>query len=291
MDLNLVRTFALVAETRSFSAAAVALQVPTSSVSRAVARLESALKTKLFERTTRKTALSATGKLYYEHVRKALAALADGELQLGELIGQPRGEVTITLPVNLDEGFFARQVVTFCRAYPEVRVNIVSANQMLDDCDLALRVMLKPATSPLLLRELGDFHAWLVASPTYLRLRGTPVRPEQLATHDFLNMTQSPMTIRLRSQRGSVGVEVRGPIVTNDMQLAVQLAAGGAGIGPLVFPPGEKRKLPHGLVRVLPAYVVEGPTLFLASASKRSQPLAVALLRDFLVKAYEAATP
>src|SRR5687768_47914 len=72
MKLTVVRTFLAVAEARSFTSAAKTLGVPTSSVSRGVTRLEAALGTRLFERTTRKTRLTAAGRLYYEHARRAL---------------------------------------------------------------------------------------------------------------------------------------------------------------------------------------------------------------------------
>lgn len=66
---SLVRAFVAVAEARSFTGAAKSLDVPTSSISRAVTRLEEALRTKLFERTTRRTMLSAAGRVYYQHAR------------------------------------------------------------------------------------------------------------------------------------------------------------------------------------------------------------------------------
>lgn len=159
MNLTLVRAFVAVAEARSFTAAAKALDVPTSSVSRAVTRIEDALRTKLFERTTRKTALSAAGRVYYEHARQALDALEEGESRVSELLGQPRGEVKLTVPINLDSGFLARQLVAFSRAYPQVRLAVVPTNRWVDmseeGFDLALRVQQKSADSPLALRELG----------------------------------------------------------------------------------------------------------------------------------------
>jgi LysR family transcriptional regulator for bpeEF and oprC len=83
MDLNLVRTFARVAETRSFTQAARELSVPTSSVSRAIARLEAQLGAPLFERTTRRTALTVAGRTYYESARRVLHELSEGERLVG----------------------------------------------------------------------------------------------------------------------------------------------------------------------------------------------------------------
>ena len=121
-----------VTEARSFSAAARALGVPTSSTSRAISKLEEALGTKLFERTTRKTVLSAAGRVYYQHASRALDALKEGESQVSELLGQPRGEVKLTAPINLDSGFLASQLVAFSRTYPQVRLSVVPTNRWVD---------------------------------------------------------------------------------------------------------------------------------------------------------------
>ncbi len=290
MNLTLVRTFVAVVEARSFTAAGKALAVPTSSVSRAVTRLEEELGTKLFERTTRKTALSAAGRLYYEHARQALDALEEGESRVSELLGQPRGEVKLTVPINLDSGFLARQLVAFSRAYPQVRLNVVPTNRRVDmseeGFDLALRVQQKSADSPLVLRELGVFHAWLVASPGYLQSRGKPRRPSDLSRHLFVNMQSYGFALRLIGSRGLETVDVSGPVIANDMHLARQLVEQGAGIGPFVFPPGDRPSLDKKLERVLPDYIVEGPRLYIASTSRKSTPLRVTLLREFLINAY-----
>jgi len=79
MDLNLVRTFSRVVEAESFTAAARALGLPKSSVSRAVSRLEEQLGARLLERTTRQLKLTATGRAYYDGATRALAALSDAE--------------------------------------------------------------------------------------------------------------------------------------------------------------------------------------------------------------------
>jgi DNA-binding transcriptional LysR family regulator len=290
MNLTLVRAFAAVAEAQSFTAAAKALAVPTSSVSRAVTKLETALRTKLLDRTTRRTALSAAGRVYYVHARRALDALSEGESRVSELLGQPRGEVKLTAPINLDGGFFARQLVAFSRAYPQVRLMVVPTNRRVDmseeGFDLALRVQEDSADSSLALTELGVFHAWLVASPGYLQNRARLRQPRDLTQHPFVNMQSHDFALRLIGPRGVETVEVGGPVVAHDMQLARQLVEQGAGIGPLVFSPGDRPTLGKSLVRVLSSYIVQGPKLFVATTSRKNQPLRVKLLREFLINAY-----
>lgn len=297
MDLNLARTFVLVAQARSFTAAAKMLGVPTSSVSRAIVRLETELVTKLFERNTRKTALTATGRVFFEYAQKAISELTEGEQRVGELLGQPRGEVRLTIPANLDDGFLARQLVAFAHAHPQVQLAVVATNRKTDlveeGFDLALRAEQKSADSPLALQELGRYHAWLVASPAYLKRRGRPQRPPDLAAHDCIGMRPQKGLSRwpLVGAHGTETVDVRGPIAADDMQLARQLVEHGAGIGTLIFAPGARGGLEAGLVRVLPEYIVQGPGLFVATTSRRNLPLRVRLLREFLVNAYAQVSP
>jgi DNA-binding transcriptional LysR family regulator len=292
MDLNLARAFVLVAEARSFTAAAKSLGVPTSSVSRAMVRLETQLRTKLFIRTTRRTSLTAPGRVFFEHACKAVGELTEGERRVSELLGQPRGELRLTLPTNLDDGFLAGQLVTFAQAHPQVQLTVVPTNRKVDlveeDFDLALRVEQDAKDSPLLLHELGRFHAWLAASPSYLARRGRPRRPQDLANHDCVGMRPEKGLTRwpLLGPRGLEPVDVRGPIAADDMQLALQLVQGGAGIGTVVFAPGASPSLDPRLVRVLPDYIVQGPGLFLATIAKKNLPLRVSLFREFLIGAY-----
>jgi DNA-binding transcriptional LysR family regulator len=292
MDLNLARTFVAVAEAHSFSAAARALEVPTSSVSRAVGRLEVVLGTKLFERSTRRTALTVAGRAYLEHAARALSELTEGERRVGELLGDARGEVRLTVFPNFDDGFLARQLVAFTRAHPRVHINVVPTTRKVDlvaeGFDMALRAEQSPTDASLTMHELGRFHAWVVAARDYLKRRGRPKRPADLAQHDcvvFRPRSDGVVRWTLRGPRGVETVDVRGPIAADDMQLATQLVEAGAGIGTLVLAPGARAVLGPRLVRLLPEHVVQGPALFVVTpAGKRL--LRVSLLRDFLRAAY-----
>ncbi|MFM2419747.1 MAG: hypothetical protein RL385_4470, partial [Pseudomonadota bacterium] len=182
-----------------------------------------------------------------------------------------------------------RQLVAFSRDYPQVRLNVVPSNRWVDlneeGFDLALRVQ-KSADSPLVMRQLGTFHVWLVASPDHLKSRGRPNHPRDLTRHLCVNMQSYRFAMPLIGPRGRETVEVSGRVISNDMQLARQLVEQGAGVRAFIFPPGDHPSLGKSLTRVLPDYVVEGPRLFIATTSRKSQPLRVRLLREFLINAY-----
>lgn len=292
MNLSHIRAFVRVAEARSFSEAARALDVPTSSISRAIAALESDLGAKLFERTTRRIALTALGRTYYEHASRALSELAEGERRVGELQRDPRGEVRITAPGDLDDGFFARCLADLATAHPRIRVTCVLTNRYVDliaeGFDLALRVAEDLPDSSLVARPLGRYRAWFVASPDYLARRGHPKVPADLARHDcILNVPrEGASTWVLVGPDGEERVEVRGRLAADDLRFVRDLVLAGAGIGVLPIAPGAREPDDARLVRVLPQFTLRAPTLFVVVPSAKRLASRVALVRQFLVSAY-----
>lgn len=297
MQLAHVQAFVEVVRQKSFSSAARRLGVPTSSVSRAIARLERDLAGKLFERTTRQVALTPLGQAFRDHASRALAELEEGERRVHELAREPRGEVRLSIPTDLDDGFFASALARFVAQHPGIRVACVIDNHYVDliagGLDLALRVGEALPDSSLVARPLGVYRAWLVASPAYLARRGAPRRVADLAQHDCV-LTQAKDGVdrwTLVGPKGTETVTVRGRAVAGDLHFTRELVRAGAGIGVVALPP------PHhvapeaaGLVRVLPAHELRAPKLFLVTPSAGRVPSRVTLLREHLLAAYGAPT-
>src|SRR3954467_15340693 len=110
LDLNLVTIFARVVELGSFTAAAAALGLPKSSVSRSVARLEEELGVRLLQRTTRKLSLTDAGRLYFEKARGAMASLDEAAATAADMGKEPRGVVRVTAPVDLASAILAEPI-------------------------------------------------------------------------------------------------------------------------------------------------------------------------------------
>lgn len=295
MNLSQLRVFVRLAEARSFTEAARALALPTSSISRAIGRLEGHLGARLFERTTRHLALTPLGTAYLAHASRALAELAEGERRVGELHRDPRGEVRVTLPGDLDDGFFARALADFSASHPRVRVTCVVTNRFVDliaeRFDLALRVAEALPDSSLVARPLGRYRAWLVASPEYLSRRGHPKEPADLARHECL-LNEGPggeARWVLLGPEGEVAVTVRGRLVVDDLRVTRDLALAGAGIGVLPIAPGSRASHDARLLRVLPEHSLRAPSLFVVVPSAKRLPARVSALRDHLVEAYARA--
>lgn len=297
MSLRQLQTFVRLAESRSYSDAARALDVPTSSVSRAITALELDLGVKLFERTTRRLALTPLGRTYYEHVSRALAELREGERKVGEQHREPGGEVRVTASADLDDGFFARCLARFSMAHPKIRVTCTLSNDyadlIADGIDLAVRVADGLPDSSLVARPLGRYRAHLVASPDYVARRGLPRSVSDLARHDcVVNAPRGRARWTLTGPEGTESVDVIGKIAADDLRFARALLLAGAGIGVLAIAPGGGEKADgEPWVRVLPEHTLAAPTLYVVAPSSRRMPARVALLRDHLVASYADARP
>src|SRR5688572_16979497 len=198
-DLNDTLIFVKVVEHGSFIAAAKALRLPKTTVSRKVQELETRLGAQLLQRTTRKLGLTEAGNVYFEHSQRIARDLEEAENAVGQLQGGPRGWLRITAPYSVGITWIAPLLGEFHARHPEVRVEMLLSNESLDliakEIDVALRVGNLPDSS-LQARRLAVFRTQVYASPGYLERHGEPLRPEDLQHHRALAM---------QKQRGNGG--------------------------------------------------------------------------------------
>src|SRR5690349_11996049 len=211
MDLNEIVVFAKVVETGSFTAAAEALGLPKSTVSRKVAQLEERLDARLLQRTTRKLSLTEIGRAYYERCQRIVADIAAAETLVGELQSAPRGLLRITAPVDFGELYLGDIVAEFLATTPEITIEAVIVDRILDlvdeRVDLALRFGPLP-DSTLVARRLCAMKLVPCASPAYLAHAPPLDQPDQLADHHVIAFVPST---RMRSwvlRRGDEEVDV-----------------------------------------------------------------------------------
>ena len=183
MDLNQIGTFVRVVDSGTFTAAAAALGLPKSSVSRGVAALEEALGVRLLQRTTRKLSLTDAGRHYYQQVRASLSGLDQANSAVADLGGAPRGTVRLTAPPDFGEGMFPEVIAHFVRRYPGIQLDVVltqrRVNLIDEGFDLALRAG-KLEDSSLVARKIAGSELGLYAAPSYLERRGSPKRLAEL---------------------------------------------------------------------------------------------------------------
>lgn len=184
-----VSQFVAVAETGSFTDAAKRLSVSTAHVSRQITALETRLAVKLFYRTTRKVSITETGQIYYSHCRQVLDGLEEAERVITDLHQTPKGKLNITAPVTYGELKIAPLVNDFLAVYPELEVNLVLTNRMLDlvgeSYDLAIRLG-QLEDSNLMAKRLASRTYSVCASPDYLSAHGVPHTLSELDQHNCL---------------------------------------------------------------------------------------------------------
>jgi len=288
MDLNEIVVFARVVETGSFTAAAHALGLPKSTVSRKIAQLEERLDARLLQRTTRKLSLTEIGKAYYERCQRIVTDIAEAEQMVSDLQAAPRGLLRVTTPVDLGGLYFGALIAEFLTANPEIQVELLVSDRVFDlvdeRFDLGIRFGPLPDSS-LVARRLGEVCGLMVAAPAYLARRGTPTHPDQLAGHDVLGFV--PVK-RLRSWKlvGPRGAELEvhptSRFTSNGMFAVRDAVRAGAGIAMMSDFAVSQDIAAGTLARVLPEWRGFSGELFAVYPSTRNLSPKLRTFLDFL---------
>jgi DNA-binding transcriptional LysR family regulator len=227
--------FATIAETESFSATARRLGVSKAMVSEAMSRLEAKLGVALLQRTTRNVTLTEAGASALPHAQRVLIAGRDAEEAATRTLTTPRGTLRVNAPMSFGLLHVVPALSAFAQLYPEIRVDLVLDDRVLDlvegGFDLALRIGTLPDSS-LVSQRLGTSRNVLVAHPDYLSRRGHPQRPDDLAHHAALLYSLSPTRSRWTLSRGSKTetIRVTGPLQANSSLALHQALLQGLGI-------------------------------------------------------------
>src|SRR5258706_1628416 len=193
-DLNDLLFFAAVVEHSGFSAAARSLNLPKSSVSRHVGRLEDRLGVRLLERSTRNVRLTEIGSSYYARCKALLSELETAEQDLALLRSDPIGTIRVSCPTGLAQYALARIVPGFLADYPLVRVQIIATNRAVDlieeKVDVAIRARTRMNDETLTMRRLGSSTLVFVASPDFVDRHPVLVHPSDITGLPFLSFQE-----------------------------------------------------------------------------------------------------
>ena len=237
VDLNDLRVFERVAALRSFSAAAKALGLPKSSVSRSVGRLEEELGARLLQRTTRKVAPTPVGQALHERCEDLLGRVDEALDFVGSLGSEPRGLLRVGAGIGFGINVLSDLLPEFLARHPDLAVALdltSKAGFPLDgSIDVAIRMGPLP-DSDLVCVPLGAMNRYLCAAPDYLRRRGAPRRLGEIADHDTVEMPRGDGRPRhWRFMRDGVveEVELRPRVVVNEAITIHRLVTNGVGLG------------------------------------------------------------
>jgi DNA-binding transcriptional LysR family regulator len=230
--------FARVVDAGNFSVAARQLGSTPSTVSRQIKRLEEALATRLLERSTRKIRVTESGLQVYRHCRDMAAAASGAVDAAGQVSGKPQGRVALSAPTAYAKSVIHPLVPAFLAAYPDVDLQLVFSDHDIDPLDSDVDLVIRATSHPpqgLAARPLGCVRWLLCASAGYLRERGAPAHPRELALHDCIHLGETADDNRWRfsSNGETVTVAVRGRYIANHAGARLDAAEDGLGIAAL----------------------------------------------------------
>ncbi len=298
-SLDEIAVFVHVVQAGSFTAAARQRNVPKSTLSRAVSRLEETMRSRLLQRSSRKIALTEAGRAFYDRAAPHIAGLRDAAEALGDE-DQPQGTLRITAPPDAGSAFLGELLVRFTARYPLVRVDVDLSTQrqnlIEEGFDAALRAAMVIDDSSLVGRRIATPEVRLYASPGYLARRGLPAAPEELVEHECVLFR--PVDGRNEwSFTGPDGEErqvtVTGRIGGNDFSFLRAAVRAGAGIAMLPAFAGARDPDDESLVRVLQGWSRPSASLYFVYPAARHLPKKLVAFRNFVLETFghPVATP
>ncbi|MET0292335.1 MAG: LysR family transcriptional regulator [Steroidobacteraceae bacterium] len=288
--LHALRVFVRVAELGSFTRAADSLSLQKGAASTAIQQLEGQLGARLFERTTRRVALTQDGRACYERAKDLLADADEFDSMFRQAPNRLSGRLRVDMSAGMAQQYVLPHLPAFAREHPELEFEISATDRLVDvvreGFDCVLRV--GKATDPnLVARVVGHARLITCASPAYLALAGIPRTPGDLGSHQLVHYVTTfggkPEGWEYFDGTSYVSIPMSGRITVNNA--AAYLATCVAGFGLIQVPAfGVSRHLAEGtLVEVLKDYEAEPMPLTLLHAHRRV-PQRVRAFMDWLTE-------
>jgi len=237
LDLNDLRVFDKVASAKGFAAAARALGLPKSTVSRCVARLEEELGARLFHRNTREVVLTPAGEELRERCAGSLARLEQAVKSVRSTTSPPRGLLKVSAAIGFGVNVLADEIPAFLTRYPEIKLSLDLSTRVVDlvaeGVDVAIRLGPMP-DSGLIASRLGSMTRHLCVAPSYLERRGAPATLDDLLAHETIDVPSvdgRPRCWTFTKDGASRQLEITPRIVVNEALTLNKLVMNGAGIG------------------------------------------------------------
>src|SRR6202047_2307631 len=289
-DFEGLAMFAKVAEERSFAGAARAMGVSVATVSRAVTRLEERLGGGLFNRNSRRVAVTDYGRTLAERASKIYAEAEEAEDFAREGASRPRGLVKLAAPLSFGVRWVAPMLPEFFRRYPDIAVDLhltdAQTDLIGDGFDAALRIAVMEDSS-LVARLIAPVRRFVVASPAYIARYGHPQHPHDLVGHQCLSYTKRQKHDVWRFTHRKTGEECpirpTGPLRGTSAEALLPTVLEGLAITELpefiatqYFPDGQ-------LEPILTDWKLPEGGLYFVTPTARARPAKVSALADFMI--------
>jgi DNA-binding transcriptional LysR family regulator len=297
-DLNDLNFFAAVVANGGISAAARALALPKSRVSRRIAALEARLGVRLVERSTRRFKVTEVGQDVYRHARAAICEAEAIEEVAARRKAEPQGLVRISCPVGVDRQISAC-LPHFLAQHPRLRAQVIVSNRRVDlieeSVDVAIRVRDKLDTdADLQVRIISRNSLIPLASPAFVVAHGQPAAPEDIPAFPTLALRDQPgldrwVLINAAGERAEILHEPR--LSASTFPILVEAAVAGLGLALLPENQAGEAMEQGQLVRILPEWAAPQGILHLVFTSRRGLLPGVRATIDFLAEALGPRSP
>lgn len=292
MNLEMAKIFVKVAQNGSFSKAAQQLNVPKSTISKSITRLEQESGTKLIVRTTRSLSLTESGRAFYEQCMGPLQALEDAHKSLLGGDQQLSGLVRITAPEDLGAHVISRAIAQLSQKHKQLSFELNYTDEIIDlvkeGFDIAVRIGTLNESS-LKAKKAGEVNLIMVASPKYLQTVPKIRHPQDLIHVDALTYSD-PLyrKWKLKSATGRAHVAIAKKISSNQMSSLLNMALEGGGVALVPMYLCDPYIQAGRLIRVLPDWSCPGLPVSvvspLGSSSSKRLKLTIEWLLSFLLK-------
>jgi DNA-binding transcriptional LysR family regulator len=289
-DFEGLAMFAKVAEERSFAGAARTLGVSVATVSRAVSRLEDRLGARLFNRTSRRLALTEIGYSLAERATRIYCEAEAAENATREMSSRPRGLIRLAVPMSFGLRWVAPLLPDFFRLYPEVAIDLHLSDAVVDlvggGFDAALRIAVLPDSS-LVARMLCPIAPLVLAAPAYLARHGQPRHPRELNGHHCLGYAYRSQRDIWRFTNGEgdeESVTPSGPLRVTNADALVPMLLEGLAIAELPEFMAAEYLADGRVTAILTDWSLPVGGLYFITPSARTRPAKVAALADFLAR-------
>ncbi|SAL52544.1 LysR family transcriptional regulator [Caballeronia peredens] len=288
--INQMRIFVRVVDMRTFTGAADSMDTSPGAISRAVSELEQRLRTRLFNRTTRKVALTPVGAVYFERCKHILAEIEKAEEEAGDAQQRPLGKLQIHSFTGFGQYYVLPAVKEYRKLYPEVEVDLTLSHLVpklyegTSDVAIVATSSLLP-DSEVVSHLLGASFSVLCASPEFLKARGRPQTPEELANYECLILDTPAFPAYewlLETSKGTESMRVAGPVKLNTVESMAAATRASMGIGVLPVYAALDGLADGSLVRILPEYTLQKINIFALNPSRKFTDARIRTWIEFL---------
>ena len=288
-DINGMAIFAKVVDANGFTQAARVTGLPKSTISRKVSQLEEQLGVRLLQRNNRGLSLTHAGELFYQHCAVIVQEVEEAKATIENTREDLSGALRIVLPVSFGQETVSKLCCGFLKKYPKVDLDIQftdeAVNLVSEGYDIAIKYG-PLENSDLIARLLLERQPILVASPKYLKKRGYPQKPQDLADHQGLLLGTSKATPiwPLGSGSKKTMVQFKKKVRVNSSLVIKQMALSGFGVAMLTQSQCVKELEKGELVVILDQWPIDHIRLYGVYPSRRQLAAKVSCFLDYFVK-------